>query len=406
MARTNALVVAEHAIPTPDLENALRDSGFQVRHASPSELAERPDRSSPPELVLISASLGVRRVALVAERFAQQARRPTVVVFPQGDLDALEACVRGGFDYVMPPFLPTLLCSQLTAYWERRQLVTALEEMVAEASLRERERDHSIAHQIQAGFLPEVLPTPHGWDLASRFRPARQPAGDFYDGFELVNGRRLAFVVADVSDKGVGAALFMALIRTLLRHTAEHTGSWRQRDDETEPGTGNGTGTALLSVGAGPLLQAVAGTNRYLARNHPHQGYFATLFFGVLDPASGTLLYVNGGHHPAVLVRAGAAPILLRPTGPAVGLLAKSSYSLGHIVIGRGDTLLLYTDGVVDVRGADGCPFGLNRLLRTIDGVADSADALLDTVDTALHRHLGALEPGDDITMLAVRRQP
>lgn len=405
MARTNALVVAEHALPTPELEHALRESGFHVRHASPTEVAERPDRSGPPELVLISASLGVRRVALVAEIFAQQAKAPTVVVFPQGDIDALEACVRGGFDYVMPPFVPTLLCSQLTAYWERRQLVTALEEMVAEASLRERERDLSIAHQIQAGFLPEALPTPHGWDLASRFRPAHQAAGDFYDGFELVNGRRLAFVVADVSDKGVGAALFMALIRTLLRHTAEHTGSWRQLEDEV-PETHGRNGTPLLSVGAGPLLQAVAGTNRYLARNHLRQGYFATLFFGVLDPASGALLYVNGGHHPAVLVRDGAPPALLKPTGPAVGLLAKSSYSLGHSVIGRGDTLLLYTDGVVDVRGVDGSAFGLNRLLRTIGGLTDSADALLDTVDTALHRHLGTLEPSDDITMLAVRRQP
>src|SRR2546429_6919421 len=161
----------------------------------------------------------------------------------------------------MPPFLPTLLCSQLTAYWERRQLVTALEEMVAEASLRERERDHSIAHQIQAGFLPEALPTPHGWDLASRFRPARQPAGDFYDGFELVNGRRLAFVVADVSDKGVGAALFMALIRTLLRHTAEHTG---KLEDDAGPRTSS---TPLLSVGAGPLLPAVAGTKRHPSRH-------------------------------------------------------------------------------------------------------------------------------------------
>jgi serine phosphatase RsbU (regulator of sigma subunit) len=236
--------------------------------------------------------------------------------------------------------------------------------------------------------------------MASRFRAGRPAAGDFYDGFELVNGRRLGFVVADVSDKGVGAALFMALIRTLLRHTAEHTGSWSEESTPKEPGS-------LLSVGAGPLLQAVAATNSYLARNHLHEGYFATLFFGVLDPASGALLYINGGHHPAVLIRAGAPPTTLPATGPAVGLLAKSSYLLGHSVIGRGDTLLLYTDGVLDVRGLDGAPFGMNRLLRTLGGEPpNSAEALLDTVDTALHRHLGTLEPADDITMLAVRRQP
>ncbi|HKN99013.1 MAG TPA: PP2C family protein-serine/threonine phosphatase [Pseudonocardiaceae bacterium] len=402
MSGANALVVAEHVLPTPELEQALRDGGFDVRHASPAEVAHRPV----PDLVLISASLGVHRVALVAERFGQRSRQPTVVVFPQGDLDALEACVRGGFDYVLPPYLPTLLCGQLTACWERRQLAIALEEMVNEASVRERERDLSIAHEIQAGFLPERLPTPHGWDTAARFRPCRHAAGDFYDGFELVNGRRLAFVVADVSDRGIGAALFMALIRTLLRHTAEHTGNWPEPDEPTPAGPGQPAGP-LLSVGAGPMLQAVAATNRYLARNHLYEGYFATLFFGVLDPASGSLLYVNGGHHPAVLVRAGAAPATLPPTGPAVGVFAKSSYQLGHCVIGRGDTLLLYTDGVLDVRGEAGASFGMNRLLRIVAGPPpDSAEALLDTVDAALLRHLGTLEPPDDITLLAVRRQP
>jgi serine phosphatase RsbU (regulator of sigma subunit) len=184
-----------------------------------------------------------------------------------------------------------------------------------------------------------------------------------------------------------------------LRHTAEHTGSWAEETTPKESGS-------LLSVGAGPLLQAVAATNRYLARNHLHEGYFATLFFGVLDPASGALLYINGGHHPAVLIRADAPPTTLPPTGPAVGLLAKSSYLLGHSVIGRGDTLLLYTDGVLDVCGMDGAPFGMNRLLRTLGGEPpSSAEALLDTVDTALRRHLGTVEPSDDITMLAVRRQ-
>src|SRR2546429_9846018 len=246
----------------------------------------------------------------------------------------------------MPPFLPTLLCSQLTAYWERRQLVTALEEMVAEASLRERERDHSIAHQIQAGFLPEALPTPHGWDLASRFRPARQPAGDFYDGFELVNGRRLAFVVADVSDRGVGAALFMALIRTLLRHTAEHTGVWDLMDDDAVFPTEGATRVAneaspVLSVGAGPLLHAVAGTNRYMTSNHLQQGYFATLFFGVLDPVSGALLYINGGHNPPVLVRANGEQGPLPPPGPAGGVLPRSAYALDTPHLSPPDHLLL-----------------------------------------------------------------
>ena len=277
--------------------------------------------------------------------------------------------------------------------------------------MREMEQDLRIAHEIQEGFLPEQMPTPNGWDMASRFRPARQVAGDFYDGFELVDGRRLGFVVADVCDKGVGAALFMALIRTLLRHTAEHTGAWSlvEGDSRMSVVTTVEVGSALpplLSVGAGPLVQAVVSTNRYLARNHLRQGYFATLIFGVLDPRSGALLYINGGHNPAVLTRARGGHTLLTPTGPAVGMMSHSAYALGHIAMEPGDTLLLYTDGVVEARAVDGSLFGMDRLIEVISKSTRTADDLLTSVDTALHAHVGPAEQSDDITMLALRRVP
>src|SRR5581483_1844988 len=159
------------------------------------------------------------------------------------------------------------------------------------ASLYSYERDLSIAREIQNGFLPEDLPAPAGWEVATRFRPANLVAGDFYDVFELVGGRRLATVVADVCDKGVGAALFMALIRTMLRHTAEQAAGWDLYTDELPKmaSAAEIAGSALapvLSVGAGPLLQAVSGTNSYMARHHQRQGYFCTVFFAVLEPSS------------------------------------------------------------------------------------------------------------------------
>lgn len=407
MRKPCVLVVADEAARMPALEPALSEGGFAVRTATEDEVLAS-DEQEGPDGLLVSASLGLQRVALLARRFAHLPAPPTTIVFPQDDLDALEACVRGGFDYIMPPFLPSLLRSRMSSCWERGQLVSAVEDMAAEASLRAYERDLAIAHEIQSGFLPEKLPAPHGWDVASRFRPARQVAGDFYDGFELVDGRRLGFVVADVCDKGVGAALFMALIRTLLRHTAEHTGG--AGGDEV-PAAGAVSmaeaGTSLppmLSVGAGPLVQAVVATNRYLTRNHLRQGYFATLIFGVLDPASGALLYINGGHNPAVVMRADGSHTLLAPTGPAVGMMLHSSYALGQASLERGDTLLLYTDGVVEARATGGALFGMDRLLTAMSAPVKSAETVLSGIDTALRAHVGGAEQSDDITMLALHR--
>jgi serine phosphatase RsbU (regulator of sigma subunit) len=390
----------------------LSAGGFVVHSATEEEVYVSSDTDTDigPDALLVSASLGLQRVAMLARRFAHLPSPPTTIVFPQGDLGALEACVRGGFDYVLPPFLPSLLRSRMSSCWERGQLANAVEDMAAEASLRSYERDLSIAHEIQSGFLPEHLPAPHGWDVASRFRPARQVAGDFYDGFELVDGRRLGFVVADVCDKGVGAALFMALIRTLLRHTAEHTGasSLAETDDDVvnvmSTADGGTLPPPLLSVGAGPLVQAVVATNRYLTRNHLRQGYFATLIFGVLDPGSGQLLYINGGHNPAVLLRADGSHTLLTPTGPAVGMMPHSSYALGHTSLERGDTLLLYTDGVVEARAVNGALFGMDQLLEVLREPVRSAETMLSNVDIALRGHVGGAEQSDDITMLALHR--
>lgn len=405
-----ALVVAEPGRSLGELEPALVGCGYEVLRVAPADLPGRPELVELPEVVLAAASLGLQRVALLAQRFARGRRRPAVLVFGLDDWELLEACVRGGFDWVAPPFLPSLLRSRIVPPAERSQLAGTVTEMAAEATLRSYERELNIAHEIQAGFLPERLPTRAGWDVGFRFRPATEVAGDFYDGFELVGGHRLGFVVADVCDKGVSAALFMALIRTLLRHTAEQTGSWTLMDEvpDIRPlGSDRSTASvpAQLSIGAGPLVQAVAGTNRYLTRNHLRQGYFVTLFFAVLDPRTGGLLYINGGHNPPVLVRAGGEQLLLQPTGPAVGLMPDSTYLLGHAVLEPGDTLFAYTDGVVESQDAAGTLFGLPRLLDVLGRPAESAEAMLAAVDLALAGHAGEVaDQFDDITMLALRR--
>ena len=147
MRKSCVLVVADPAARMPRLEPALADGGFEVRTATEDEVLAGDERLAPPDGLLVSASLGLQRVALLARRFAHLPNPPTTIVFPQDDFDALEACVRGGFDYVLPPFLPSLLRSRMSSCWERGQLAGAVEDMAAEASLRAYERDLAIAHE-------------------------------------------------------------------------------------------------------------------------------------------------------------------------------------------------------------------------------------------------------------------
>lgn len=362
------------------------------------------------EVLLVHADVSPHTVRAVTRRLDDEGNNPTVVAYAEHDLHLLGSHVHAGSDYLVPPFYPDLIRARLRNCHEHATLSRTVQDVAAHAELLSYERELEIGREIQMGFLPDSLPSPDGWEINVRFRPARTVAGDFYDVFELVNKRRLALVVADVCDKGVGAALFMALIRSLLRHTAEQSGLQNliAADLLGEETAWQEQSRAIPVVGATPLLNAVVGTNNYLTRNHIRQGYFATMFFGVLDPVTGNLVYINGGHNPPVLVSGdGAEPVLLNPTGPAVGVIPDVTFSLGYTQFRPGDTLFIYTDGVTEARSATGEFFGEDRMLRHLAEAEPSGDELLDHMDGALGEFVGPAEQSDDITMMAVHwRRP
>lgn len=275
------------------------------------------------------------------------------------------------------------------------------------------ERDVQIGRSIQLGFLPGTLPQPSGWELAARFQPAREVAGDFYDAFEMTNGRRLGFLIADVCDKGVGAALFMALFRTLIRSNAQQNTSlgWMDANASvTESsdwlrGDPSQRRQSLPSIGTGALMHAISGTNDYIADNHMEQGYFATVFMGVLDPTNGSLIYINGGHNPPVILRADTTMELLKPTGPAVGMFGGAKFSIAQAQLRPGDLLYAYTDGVTDARSASGEFWGMERINQHLRPGVRSAATLVTEMELALQAHIGSAAQFDDITMLALRRR-
>jgi sigma-B regulation protein RsbU (phosphoserine phosphatase) len=268
------------------------------------------------------------------------------------------------------------------------------------------ERDLQIARQIQASFLPEELPQFPGWELAARFQPAREVSGDFYDAFPLTNNRRLGFVIADVCDKGIGAALFMALFRTLIRAFAQqhYALSWADVLADDAPRADEGRRQVLPSIGTGALKNAVSLTNSYILRNHGQAGMFATLFFGVLDPATGALAYVNCGHNPPILIGQGGRTARLGATGPALGIMPDADFTIQQAQLEPGDLLIGYTDGVTEARNPRGEFYSDARLLSLVQPGAPSATDLLDRIEGDVRVHMDGGDPSDDITMLAVRR--
>jgi len=263
--------------------------------------------------------------------------------------------------------------------------------------------------RIQHNFLPSQLPQIPGWESSAYFKPARQVAGDFYDLFTLP-GNGVGIVIADVCDKGVGAALFMALFRSLIRIFSEQAArrEWARAENK------KGSGAAALSEPAAVentthlrALRSVALTNKYIATHHGDLAMFATLFFGVLDPATGVLNYINGGHDPLPVVGPGGeVKTILKATGPAVGVAAEMKFDIQQVRLSPGDTLVGYTDGVTEAVAKNGEFYTFKQLLNLLAAPVRSAAELTRQIAASVSAHTGNADQHDDITLLVLRRIP
>lgn len=260
------------------------------------------------------------------------------------------------------------------------------------------EHDVQVGRQIQADFLPDVLPQPEGWEIEAFFQPAREVAGDFYDAF-LIDDKQVGFVIADVCDKGVGAALFMALSRSLIRAF----GWMNNRSNLSYQGTSPESQILdFIKMGLDPI----ALTNNYIAQIHEKMNMFVTLFFGMLDPERGVLTYINAGHNPPVLLDStGKVKARLTLTGPAVGMLPNITYTSRQLTIEPGDVLFLFTDGVPETHNPAGKLFTEKRMLELLSEPTPDAAVLIKRIVHELKDFMSTANPFDDITMLALRRR-
>ena len=275
-----------------------------------------------------------------------------------------------------------------------------------QAQLMRFKRELEIGREIQLSFLPAHLPSPPGWELVAGFHPALEVAGDFYDAFRLPHGSRV-LVIADVVGKGVTAALFMAIIRSLFRALFQMNYYEAER---LTAGPGGVPVEPFPALDGEALVNAVRLTNAYLIANHGDTYAFATLFAAVLDPESGRLLYVNAGHNPPlVLAHNGEDGRTLRaelaPTGPAIGLLVNATYRLEETILQPDDLFFAFTDGVTESRNPSADEFGQERLEALLATQGGTAAAALEAIEAAVREHTAGAEAFDDLTMMALRRE-
>jgi phosphoserine phosphatase RsbU/P len=384
MGTARILVVDDNEMNRDLLSRRLLRQGFEVEIAVNGRDALDRVATTGFDLVLLDIMMPEMNGYEVLERLkADEAlcHLPVIMITAVDDVSSVVKCIEmGAEDYLPKPFNPTLLRARIDASLAKKRLRDR-EQLHARSLQRELE----IGRTIQAGFLPDSLPQPAGWEIAARFRPARQVGGDFYDVFPLGDTGRVAVAVADVCDKGVGAALFMALFRSLFRAVAE-------------------AGCASDGGGADHLLATVQRVNDYIARTHARANMFATAFTGFLEPADGSLLYVNAGHDEPAVLHADGRLERLSPTGPALGLMPGLPFHVQRIVLDPGATLLAFTDGIPDARGPDGDTFGEERLLLHLASAAEGAEALLAAIDHDVDTFTQGADPFDDITLLALKR--
>ncbi len=252
------------------------------------------------------------------------------------------------------------------------------------------EEELAIARRIQASFLPATLPQPDGWSVAAFSRGAQAVGGDFFDCIPLSNDH-LGLVVADACGKGVTAALFVALTRSLLRAASQAPRAFQDR--------------ATLDSDA-VLASATWLTNDYITREHSTSNMFVTLFYAVLEPQTGRLSYLNAGHNPPLIVsHDGRSLRELDAQTPPIGLLPNLAFTAAHANIAPGETLIAFSDGITEALNPTRELFDDDRLQALArDHAAATAEDLVQNIVAAVEAFVDGAPQADDMTLLVIKR--
>jgi sigma-B regulation protein RsbU (phosphoserine phosphatase) len=327
----------------PDVLEALRlllkTEGYQIETAtSPAQVIEALKTRSY-DLLLMDLNYardttsGQEGLDLLNSVQSIDSSLPVVVMTAWGTIEvAVEAMRRGVRDFILKP-------------WENGRLLSILRTQIEEgqhsrmAGRLQAERDHEIeeAREIQRGLLPKQIPTVSGYDISCAWRPARAVSGDYYDVLEI-DGNRAAVCIADVSGKGMPAALLMSNVQAAVK--------------------------AFAPEASGPA-ELCSKVNRVVSAN-TSQDKFITLFYGLLDHESRKLSYTSAGHNTGLVVRCDGTVARLDRGGLVLGPFPECEFEEGETELQPGDKVVLFTDGVTEARSIEGEEFGEHRLISLI----------------------------------------
>jgi phosphoserine phosphatase RsbU/P len=307
---------------------------------------------------------------------------PVIMISALNEMNSVIRCIElGAVDYLLKPFNPVLLKARLGSTLEKKRLLDEIN-----AHLARLEQELEAARRLQMAMVPQSFPKPSAafpLDLCASMEPAREVGGDLYDFFVTEDGK-LCFLVGDVSGKGMPAALFMARTKSLIRITTELM-------------------RARHGASAGPA-EIIARVNRELCQDNSDM-MFVTLFFAMIEPATGELEFCNAGHNAPYRLNGKTVETIEGGKGIILGVRPDAVYSTGRLALAPGDGVYLFTDGVTEANNAAEELFGETRLeavLRAADG-APCAE-IVKSVAYAVRGFVGDALPSDDITMLAIRR--
>ena len=300
----------------------------------------------------------------------------SVIISAYGDMKNIRTAMnRGAFDFVTKPIdfkdLQVTIDRTLIHVEELREALMARDKLVT------LQNELDVASNIQQSILPTELPRELDYQMFGSMKSARNVGGDFFDVVRLPD-RRVGLAIADVSDKGVPAALFMMSTRTLLK------------------------GAAIGAINPGDVMETV---NQLLCEDN-EAAMFVTLLYAVYDPETGRLTYANGGHNPPLIVHQDNTSTLLPPTeGLALGLLPDYEYQQKTVTVEPGETLVLYTDGVTEAMNANEEEFGVERLQEIFtESYPREAHAITQLIFDAVDEFAGDTPQSDDVTCLTLCR--
>ena len=309
---------------------------------------------------------------------------PVIMISALNEIDSVVRCIElGAVDYLAKPFDPVLLKARVGASLEKKRL----RDEVA-AHLARMESDLELARELQLSMLPsdfEKLTAAQRLEIFATMEPAREVGGDLYDFFEIDDGR-LCFLIGDVSGKGAAAALFMARAKNVVRLIAR------------------------LLRGAHGLVptpaEIIAAVNQELCQDNTGM-MFVTLFFGILDPATGEIGFVNAGHNPPYHLAGDKIVPITEFSGRALGVRSNSAYETGNLRLAPGDAIVLYTDGVTEAFNNNDQMFSEERLEAVLRDVAGGRpEAIITAVSRAVRAFADGAEQSDDITAAVIRLRP